>query len=399
MSDLISFVIRNSTALIAPGVISGLGFISLLAGAVPTIDRHIATNIVLLIQWQLMGLTISKFGLDQLLLAHSTGGNGRIAANAYVLSRICAPIALIFGGVVALVHGPMIALLLVVSVLFDCQSILLSSALNSMGRHSPVARGAFLNHPFFLGLLIASSYYFSHTTTSGLTLFVVSSFARWYSLHLTTSSLRDRTQWRPKLLGWLGAQQVANYWIFRGDQILIPTLSSLGVALSASVEIRDAVLLAKIAELFSGLFVAIQAVLFPALMNHVRNESHARSTVGKLLIVSIATAPFLALCLHAATAPFRQEPSIWLAVPFALHIALILSVNTLTLFSLRIRSAKFVASSALLASILPSLLVLAIAHSGSISTTAYWWLVPTQLILYSLFCFASLLRDSAAAKF
>lgn len=317
--------------LFGSGAIGALG-LSLLASnrwrLLPSAD---VARLLLFIQWETLGLTIAKCGLDTVVFAVvSHDASIRFGIGRTVVRRVL-PLALVVGAAGTGWFGLEAALALTLAMVSDAYATMAMADLNAHGRFGTSASSNLLNYPLFFALLAASASLRPLDVSFAEWAFAASSVARAAALWTARSRWRSRGQMMPAAQGAVAVQQALNYTLFRSDQLLL----ALPLAASLASVTPSYLYLAKLPELAAGLLTIAGTVLFPALFD--RGSERPRLVAwlqdGALKLALLATAILMVLGAGALWLFLWRGagriPAL-LAMPFLAHVALILPANALT---------------------------------------------------------------------
>lgn len=374
--------IFGATALLSSGVVSALGLVAILSNRIPLLSSGTAVSLVLFVQWQLMGLTIAKVGIDQVVFACITE-NPRVRPPVwdYLRSRTI-PISLVYGVAMAWVFSPTIAIFCLASIVLDTSSSILTSDLNARERFFDVAVANLLNYPVFFGGVYLFASLGWATQSKLFALFVGSSALRLVWVHHRSRAFRGLPS-RPMTPSWsVGLQQALNLALFRADQILLAVTIGGAVLLETTTdEMRHYLYLARYPELVSSVAVTVGPVVLPKL--YVSDGRPWREWYRVLA----DRAPLLAAFIFAVTVPSLIFVRFWAgdgdalsSVPFLVGALLVLPANVLTYSMLRREQLRSLIHCLVLAVFVGlSVVTFAWAHQSLIHLSL---LIPVQLATF-----------------
>src|SRR5437867_4324462 len=99
----IGFLATSSAKLLGSGVISALALTIITSNRWHLVDPAVGVTLVLFLQWQVLGLTLTKLGVDQLIFAAISEDSLRRASTTAHMRRRAFPLGLAFGGLVSVV--------------------------------------------------------------------------------------------------------------------------------------------------------------------------------------------------------------------------------------------------------------------------------------------------------
>jgi hypothetical protein len=366
--------------LVLPGLITALGFTLLASRRWGTLDASLAVFIIIFAQWQMLGVTVAKLGIDQVVFAAVTADESiYFGARSHLLCRVL-PVTVAFSSVVALVFSPWAGVAAFVTLMLDAHSTMLVADLNARKSYRATVIANLLNYPLFFALLFACALSRALTAEASLGLFVLASLTRWLWLRGQTANRADRRRVTCNVSGAMGAQQVLNYLAFRIDQVILPVIGVMfGERFRGAEFMNQYLFLAKFPELFSSMVVILGTVLLPrvfirdASVSLARHAWEHRRLLAVLLLITMG-----ALAVYAATWNGRRIPVVaWL--PFFCHALLVLPVNICTYSMLRHNHVGGLLRNLSVSSLVGMSLVTALGLTGQVALLG--WVVPAQLAL------------------
>lgn len=383
------FEIRKALAgfvyLLGSSVVSAVGLILIASNRWSVFDTAAAVFLILFIQWQTLGLTIAKTGVEQVVFAMVSRDEGVFLDPARYVLRRALPLAIPFSVIVCFVFSPWAGAVALGTILLDTWSLIIMADLNARKRFGLAAVSNLLNYPlFFLGIL-ALGRFVEPTIPLTLALFLLASLVRCMFLagnRFVSEGMREVSCTAG--IG-MGVQQGLNYLLFRLDQLV---LALLGVRFLTEGDAGLYVFLAKFPELAAGVMGVAATVIFPSLYLRYpfrRREIPARLARHGLLITGYVAVMALVLLVYTRLR-VGTDVSPWLLAPFLVHAVAIILVNNLTYSALRqgylrrllVNLALAVAAGLAMAAFLPfgfDLYLLA-------------WIVPVQLLVFIALTFA-----------
>lgn len=213
-------VIKNALYLIFSGFIGGLGMLLLASGKFFQIDAALVSATIVFIAWQALGVTVSKMGADQIIFATCIGSERNIDIRPVLFKKIL-PAAAVFMIGSLTKYAPLVAVLLFVSIVLDCVSILLQSKLNADLMVRKILVASLLNYPAFLLLLYIATLVIKVDFVLVVACFCLSSLLRFMYLAFLFRSSFASSEHLMRIEGslTLGLYQGINYWIFRAGKI------------------------------------------------------------------------------------------------------------------------------------------------------------------------------------
>jgi hypothetical protein len=280
--------------LLGSGVMSALALTIITSNRWHLLDPEVGVKLVLFLQWQVLGLTLTKLGVDQIIFAAVTENPHRRASTRIHMQRRAFPLGAVFGILVTVVFGPWVSAGCVTSLLFDTQSTFLAAELNARERYSEVTIASLLNYPLFFSIIFALQVWHPLGFAPVLAIFVLTSVVRWVWLSRRASDLRRLPAFSCQGTTLTGVAPLLNFLMFRVDQVLLGT--TLISALVSSVGgdfLRQLLFAGRYQELASGGLTLLTGILLPRL--HIpypvaRTELLKAASRGRWLVVAYGVA-------------------------------------------------------------------------------------------------------------
>ena len=214
----------SAAKLLGSGVVSALALTIVTSNRWNLLDPGVGVTLVLFLQWQILGLTLTKMGIDQIIFAAVTENpRQQPTARAHMLRRAL-PLGILFSVLVAVVFGPWYGLACLFSLVLDTHAILLLADLNARERYTEVMVASLLNYPLFFLLVFGLQAAWRPVTTGiVLVLFVLTSVTRWVWLTFNRSAPSTFQTISYQGTALTGAVPLLNFLMFRVDQVLLGT--------------------------------------------------------------------------------------------------------------------------------------------------------------------------------
>lgn len=378
-------------SLLGSGILSGVCLTLIASNRFSLIKPSLSIFIILFIQWQTLGLTIAKLGIDQIVFA-SISSNRQIyfKVKEYILVRIL-PLAILVALVISWVFSPWAALVTFISILLDTYSLMLVADLNARGLHIKASISNLLNYPVFFLMLIGGVYFLEFQENEILFIFGLSSFFRFAWTVNNKFIPKDAKAVDCRVSIRMGVQQVLNYCLCRLDQIVLPLILEEYKFIEAS---HKFIFLSKFTELLSAIVVIVGAVILPKVyISYPGNFSgiykSPRSQLNKVAIIFIILGMLSPAVMLLTYINFGYGSSInfTYTLPFLVHSWCIFPTYVIT-YSMMRQGYLYGLLRNLSISIGIGLVVFAIALYYKLS----WehtlpWLVPIQLITFIALAF------------
>ncbi len=280
----------SAVLLLATGGISALAISLLTSGRISGMPHGLESQLAALIAWQNLNVIIAKMGLDVYLFAASTrssdGGLHQWPRNYLLRSLILAAAGSALAWSLGRLDGSTCAVI-VFATWLDVPAIVRIAELTGRQQLRPVVIASLLRFPlFFVVLLMYLLLADSPRPAIAGAIYVVSAAARWIWVE---AQMRRLPRSRPIDVGMgvTTVQQVANYLMYRGDQLIAPAL------LSSAQQMAQFFFLAKYAEIASLAAASAGSVIFPALVLRWENRSPrqvARECMALLTVFALVAA-------------------------------------------------------------------------------------------------------------
>jgi len=314
----------DSGLLLLPGAITAAGFLVLSANGFNGIGTRSATDFLLFVPWQTLGLTAAKFGVDAWVLSTGRGWAGASLSLTPLMLTRTLPVAILAAVLVYSGSTGMAAFVAAASILADVIALVLASEMSAHGHIRSAALSHFLRYPLFF-LLVAALGEGGRIEDEWLyLLFLVSSIARLVFLLILRPKNRTTDTEKPPT-GRLALQQILNYGLFKNDQ-----LAFAGISADAEHVRHALTYLVRFPEIVSAIVVSLGPVIYPYFQK--RLDSKVLIRVDVLTWVVAISAVFLCLAAfgYVAYAPTRLHIAWYVVGALVLHGAMILPVNNFT---------------------------------------------------------------------
>lgn len=358
-------------------------------------------------QWELLGLTVSKLGVDQINYALVIEKKKEQLDLKYYIFRNSL-FVLIFCFLtycfVSLSSNLWIIILLFFTIVFDLYSIFYLSTLNALRKFDIILISNVLNYPLFFSLLyvyaifkedLGKNFITCIDDTSNLiiaVIFLFSSLVRAFYIFLVSNAkIKIKTNRVADLkYSTLGLQQILNYLLFKFDQVLLSVFNEYSFFLFVPNEDQRQILFyGRIPEVYTSVSTSLSTLYI---------ESGSRLLLQKLkkryvlmLFVVLFFLGMVLFYLYAKTMggiqiSLQDDIAYWIA--YSLQLILILPANILTFIFIRNKSFKML-NSILLASITIIgivVLIFSLFNNRQFGMIVKF-IVPAQLFLYIIFCY------------
>lgn len=377
------FELKSIGKLLSSSLISAGCLVILTSNRIHILNIEQVVFLILFIQWQTLGLTISKLGIEQAVFAYVTKDPAiGVRPWKFLLYRTV-PLALLFSGVVYKYTSLFISLVLFLSISLDTYSLIRNAELNGRKHYTQASIANLLNYPLFFTLLLGMGNFRRLDTNEVIGIFLFASLARsawlWGFFQKEDSSKEFVF-----LASWkMGIQQGLNYVMFRIDQIYLAIfLPGISTSLLKKDFMARYLFMAKFPELISAVGLIIGAVLVPYMYIHFpfkRSSLFFQRKYHILFIVSIFVISISAAIYVLVI--WRGAPlDVWFVIPFAIQSLLIFPANLLTYSMLRQGHVGALVRNLVVCALL-GFLILCFINQENVYRYLFW-LIPTQLVLF-----------------
>ena len=256
--------------LLGSGLLTSLGFVLLASGKFDYISNELSVKILLFIQFQIIGITISKYGLDSLVFAKMIGDTNSVYDPLEYIKKKGILLSILCAGVYAVMYDYTYALVIFCTIVLDVYSVVAIVQMNVMKHYNYALFANIAAYPLFFGVLLVSSLFFEYSYGKMIALYVACIFLRFllsWIFIMKKKKTEDIELMELEVPFSLGIQQILNFSLFKIDQIII----SLGAVLLvffgiAGQDIQQILFLSKFPELVSGVLVSLSFLYAPYLI-------------------------------------------------------------------------------------------------------------------------------------
>lgn len=369
---LIGFV-----SLLSSGAVSAVGFMLIASQRWSLFDEKLAAFIILFVQWQLLGVTICKLGIEQLVFAVvSKDGNKYFDVNKFIL-KVVLPASFVYAVVVSIVFSSWAGCVACATIVLDAYSIIIMADLNARGCYKITSVSNLLNYPLFFMILFSLSFTGWLTAEVALAIFLVSSLLRSLWLARNKCVPTQFTLFSSNVHAKMGVQQTLNFLLYRLDQII---LAIIGLKLQSD-QFSMYIYMAKFPEILSSVIVIIGTVSFPKA--YIRYPFTLEGMMSQLKRYRLYLVGYLLALMTLLYAYMKlwigQADPLYLAPPFLLHALLMLFANNVTYSMLR---QGYLGKLILNLSMAVAIGGLVSISGGAVSIYVLSWIVPLQLATF-----------------
>ncbi len=370
-------------ALMSSGLFAASGFTLLASNRWSILEPTVTVFIILCVQWQTLGLTIAKLGVDNVVYAMvSKDETLSFMAGEYVLTRVL-PLTMIFSVSVWFVFSPLAAISIFVTILLDSHSIMRMADLNARRRYALTAIGNLLNYPMFFFVTFVAAAFVNVTSSTIAAIFVLASLARWLWLQSVDIDRHRLKVVSCRVSMGMGVQQALNYLLFRIDQIALgTTFVSLLIFAKGPNYLAKYLFMAKFPELVAGVMVIVGTVVFrdihiqhPVdwLGEHTHLKGYSLAVWGAPGLIVLMSVPYVMLWGGDPIEPL-------FVIPFLVHAICIFPANLITFSMIRQECLSGLLRNLIASVMMGVMLVAGIAVLKHVTVLA--WVVAIQLVTF-----------------
>lgn len=330
--------------LLATGALAAAAISVLLTGRVPSIPTTAAVEISLYLTLYALMSTGIKLGVDAFLMAKAADPE---ELNAISLRQLFTVWVLPATACCALMagwrFGWIVMLPCAIGLWLDARAILIAVMLAGRGDSTPMSIGTLLNLPLFFVLLVLASLYTEPTMGVVAILFSITSIIRFLFLSGKGALPSGSSEIPLSVLVGLGLQQVLNFLLFRGDQVLLGLdRSGSLVGALADASLPAYLTSAKFYEMACSVSVLICIVALPRSRQPVERASGSTASPKRSRLTGIVagsaqgylTGVLVAVSLVVLVLFWSSQD--WpVYIPFVVAAGLALPVNFRTFVALR----------------------------------------------------------------
>lgn len=362
------------------GVVSAVGFMLISSQRWTLIDQRLAAFIILFVQWQTLGLTISKIGIENVVFAVvSSDRNKYFPPRQFVINKVL-PLAGLYSLLVGFVFSPYAAIVSFSSIVLDASSLIIMADLNARGSYRITSISNLLNYPVFFLIMVSLHYVGELNLNLALVAFLSSSLLRWLWLAKKKFIPASRQEVTCAVNLGMGIQQVLNYLLFRSDQLII---SFFLLTTFAVGDIGVYVYMAKFPEIISSAMVVAGTVYFPKMyIQYPFSGATIFQQMKKYRLYILTYGLLLVVVITMYRKFWNGSPiPVYVIIPFLLHALLVIFTNNVTYSMLRQEYLSRLLLN-LIFSIAVGVLYFVFTLIKGIDIYALAWVVPIQLISF-----------------
>lgn len=317
------FKLFYSGLLLVPGFINAVLVLLLSSNRLFPDKGHITFMLLNISQLLSLGITISKYAADQMVLSR-LNSDERATTKNFFFKRVL-PLALLFSIFLFYSNGLSTAAALLVCIPIEVFAMIVILELNVSGKYFTTLKINMLGYPLIFILYIAASHFFQLEQSQILLIFIFSSCLR---LLIAFYYRNGKTLKEDTLVtsAYVPLQQAGNYLLFKSDQVIIASSLLQTTFFRFSIPL-DYLFYSKFSEVFSG----IATSLAPILAKFKKSESNEISIKPLLKKRNFLAINLLAILLRVAVSLLllRNLDSLhlFMLIPFTVVTVLIVPVN------------------------------------------------------------------------
>ncbi|OOB81752.1 hypothetical protein HUE46_03625 [Flavobacterium columnare] len=330
--------LSHSLKLLSSGLLTSIGFIVLASGGLNFIKSDIALQVILFAQYQMIGLTVCKFGVDNQLYASFLVDASKKYDPLCYMKNNGLYLALFFSLIIYFLEKDLLdSFLVFLLLILDVISILIIVQLGARRLFEQVFLSNFLSYPLFFIVFLILEFFMNLNKSEFILIFLLCSFIRF----LITFKFYNQIvaiELNPKLEFKLGIQQLLNYILFKYDQIIfsLGTVSMIWFGYNSD-ELQKYLFLTRFPELISGVLVSLVFLYGSEMVVTKREDFLNHINKNRLAIIFYL---FLLALFFFVYLFFWKGNSIityYDVLPYFLISVMIIFVNMITLGMLKVK--------------------------------------------------------------
>lgn len=314
----------NSLILLVPGALTSLLIFVLSSNKLLPHQQTVTVFVLNLLQIQMLGITVAKYGVDQIILS-KLNRNNRISIKQFYSKRVI-PLSIIFSIGIAYLKGISYLLYFVLLLPMEVFSIVTAIELSISRKFTSSSFITILGYPFILILIWLVNIFQPLTEEKIFTLFFTGSIIKFMAAILLRN--KGKKEDIAILSFLLPLQQVGNFVMFRLDQLLIAS-GLFGALFLNDLSVSKYLFLAKFPEVASGIIVALAPIVYKKL----GDKEHFSITMlfkNKHLLFYAASIFVVQIIVYIIFLQSQQASAFLIYLPFILTTLLILPANLVT---------------------------------------------------------------------
>ncbi|WP_428223300.1 hypothetical protein [Flavobacterium sp.] len=379
--NLLKEFLTQSLKLLSSGLITSIGFVVLSSGRLEFVNSDIVLEILIFTQYLMIGLTVCKFGVDNLLYVNFLVDETKKYSPFNYIKKNGLYLILIFSLIIYFIEKDLVnSILVFLCLLLDVMSILIIVQLGARKFFGQVFIGNFLSYPLFFVSFLILGFFFNFNKIAFVLLFLSCATLRFLVVGKFYRDI-NAVEMNPKFEFKLGFQQLLNYVLFKSDQILfsLGTLSMIWFGYNKN-ELQKYMFLSRFPELISGVLVSL-VFLYGSKMT-ITNKNDFVELIKKYKLSLIGYIFLLLFFFLAYTLFWKGDSFISIGefLPYLLISILIFFVNMVTLGFLKhekINKLNFNLSISIFLAVLFQFFLLFISVKSSLL-----WITPMQMIIF-----------------
>ena len=337
--------------------------------------------LIQIIQLQMLGITICKFGADQigfaLLQNNLTKG---IEVSALFKTR-AVPLAIIFSISILYFTNVFTTLCLLVSILFEVYNIITIVEKNALKQFKVVSIQLLLGYPLMLVLVLIVSYYMPLSNNFIIAFLPIVSIIKFIYSRINRNKYEEYIKSVTDIN--VPIQQVENFLLFKMDQVLLATILVKLSFFKSNYNIHDFVYLTKYPEIVTGVLTGIWALYINDFSFDFTNNIFLFLKKHFGFLVILIAGIIIVGAIHFYLGKFTVSNVLFLYVLCFTNCILILPVNLINFQLMKLKKLKIINLLSLY-SLLVGIFIIIISFSFNFGWGLFL-IVPCQLISFLIF--------------
>lgn len=375
---------KNSFLLLIPGVITSLLIVFISSGRWSFLSRENATWLIQIIHLQMLGITICKFGADQIGFALLQNNlNEGIEVRSLFIKRSL-PLAIIFGLVISYFTNVITAFCLLISILFEVFNIITIVEHSALRNFKKVFLQQLVGYPFLLLLVLICSINFKLSKNEIAILLPVVTAIKF----LISKKIRfSFNRFQPTLLHYgVPVQQISNFFLFKFDQILLSSiLLKFTLFNDANYNINEFVYFTKYPELITGILTGLWSLYINDFSSEFTKNAVSFCKKNNLFLILLLLGILVVGIVHFTLGVFSINYIFLLYGLCFINCILILPVNLISFQLMKLNKINSI-NKLSLSALLVGIIILAFSV-GLNFAVGLLLIVPVQLLFFVGFYF------------
>lgn len=380
-NNLIQNILVHSLKLLASGILTSFAFILISSGRLDFIDSKESIRLILFTQYQMIGLTVVKFGMESLFYARFLNDPFEKFNPLRYIYKFGIFVILLFSLFIFWIEKDVLkGIVVFFTLFFDVYSIFTIVQVGARNKYGKVLLLNLLSYPLFFGLFFTFKYFNFFESFSFLYLFLLCAFVRFLVAFKIYKNINVAEVDYDVEYG-VGVQQVLNYVLFKGDQIVFSLGTTLVFFYSYTNDELDKYLfLTRFPELISGVLVSLVFLYGANFSIANRNDFFKVISKYKLLLGLYFIALLLLFIIYCFLWKMPQELKMLDVIPYFIVSIAIFFVNMITLGMMKSNKIKLLIYNLFFSIFLSLILQLIMKFCGFVNLVL--WITPVQMIIF-----------------